>query len=139
MDSICGSTKERNPYTGRCVNVCKSNTHERIANDSKRQFGCYKKCRPHQYRHTHTKRCRNTNVIPMKTNTRSKSSSSKSRKTRSPFITMDRVYYRPRSTSKSTSRSRSRSKSRSKSLDSSFSIGKLYDLREDIWEEHPEK
>lgn len=126
---LCLPGTERNPYTKRCNKKCKK-THTRIKQDTLKRFACHKKCKPDETRNHQTMRCRQ-NRGPKRTPQKRgrKPKHRVSIKSKSPLVTLDRVYYRNRSKSSSNKPLRSRTPT--------VSFGKLYDMREDIWEENP--
>ena len=122
---MCLPGTERNPYTKRCNKKCKSNKQVRIKNDPRKTFRCYQKCKQNQQRDSKTNRCRRTVQRMRRLKTKSAS------KSKSPLILIDRVYHRSRSRSKNNSKARTNSKT--------FSYGKLYDLKSDLWDVNPNK
>lgn len=131
---LCLPGTERNPYTNRCNKKCEK-SHTRIKQDTLKRFSCHKKCKPHESRNRQTLRCRKNRSpkrTPQKRGRKPKHRMSRKSNSRSPLVTLDRVYYRNRSNSLSNN-------TPLRSRTPTVSFGKLYDMREDIWEENPRK
>jgi hypothetical protein len=73
----CPEHLELNPFTNRCNKKCTPDK-ERVTNVGKRNFKCYKICKPGSVRHEDTNRCRSLT----KNSTRTR----KTRKTKSPSL-----------------------------------------------------